>query len=119
MSVLEAVGAILRGRNHHVSTAASFAAAQQELRNHEYDLIVADLQVCENAGNGGMRSWLRRHKPSLSQRVILMRSSTPSRPQSDETQGAIQILQKPFKAGELLAVIESALNDASPVSVER
>jgi two-component system NtrC family sensor kinase len=119
LSVLEAVGAILRGRSHHVSTAASFAAAQQELRNHEYDLIVADLQVCENAGNGGMRSWLRRHKPSLSQRVILMRSSTPSRPQSDETQGAIQILQKPFKAGELLAVIESALNDASPVSVER
>jgi DNA-binding NtrC family response regulator len=113
------VSAILRGRNHQVRAVASLADAQQALKNLDYDLIVADLQVCENAGRSGLRSWLRIHMPNLSQRVILMRASTPVGPQSDETQGAIQILQKPFKAGELLAAIESALNDASPVSIER
>jgi PAS domain S-box-containing protein len=118
-SVLEAVSAILRGRNHQVRAVTTLADAQQAMQNVDYDLIVADLQVCENAGRGGLRAWLRIHKPSLSHRVILMRASTPSGPQSDETQGAIQIMQKPFKAGELLGVIEAALSEASPVAIER
>ena len=37
----------------------------------------------------------------------------------DAALGALQILQKPFKAGELLGVIEAALSDAGAVSIER
>jgi len=81
-------------------------------------MVVADLQSYEGGGDKGLRWWLRLHRPSLAQRVILMRASTPTASQSDAELGALQILQKPFKAGELLAVIESALSDAGAVSVQ-
>jgi DNA-binding NtrC family response regulator len=119
VSVLEAVSGILRARNHQVRPAANFADAQQALREQEYDVVVADLQIYECSGDQGFRSWLRAHRPSLAQRVILMRASTPLPSQSDAALGALQVLQKPFKAGELLAVIESALSEAGTVSVER
>jgi len=119
VSVLEAVSGILRARNHQVRPAASLADAQQALREQEYDVVVADLQIYERSGDQGFRSWLRAHRPSLAQRVILMRASTPLASQSDAALGALQVLQKPFKAGELLAVIESALSDAGAISVER
>jgi DNA-binding NtrC family response regulator len=119
VSVLEAVSGILRARNHQVRPAASLAEAQNALRDQEYDVVVADLQVYDAAGAKGLRSWLRLHRPSLAQRVVLMRATTPTPSQSDAALGALQILQKPFKAGELLAVIESALSDAGAVSIER
>ena len=119
VSVLEAVSGILRARNHQVRPAANFVEAQQALREQEYDVVVADLQAYEGAGDKGLRSWLRLHRPSLAQRVILMRASTPTSSQSDAALGVLQVLQKPFKAGELLSVIEAALSDAGAVSIER
>ena len=79
VSVLEAVSGILRARNHQVRPAASLADAQQALREQEYDMVVADLQSYEGAGDKGLRWWLRLHRPSLAQRVILMRASTAPR----------------------------------------
>jgi PAS domain S-box-containing protein len=119
VSVLEAVSGILRARNHQVRPASNLAEAQQALRDQEYDMVVADLQSYEGAGDKCLRWWLRLHRPSLAQRVVLMRASAPTASQSDAELGALQILQKPFKAGELLAVIESVLSDAGAVSVER
>jgi PAS domain S-box-containing protein len=119
VSVLEAVSGILRARNHQVRPAGSLTEAQQALREQEYDMVVADLQTYEGVGDKGLRWWLRLHRPSLAQRVILMRATTPLASQSDAALGALQILQKPFKAGELLAVIEAALSDSGAVSIER
>jgi two-component system NtrC family sensor kinase len=119
VSVLEAVSGILRARNHQVRPAADLADAQQALREQEYDVVVADLHIYEGTREQGLRSWLRSHRPSLGQRVVLMRATTPVPSQNDGALGAFQILQKPFKAGELLAVIEAALSDAGAVSIER
>jgi two-component system, NtrC family, sensor kinase len=119
VSVLEAVSSILRARSHQVRTAANLADAQKALREQEYDIVVADLHTYESTGDKGLRSWLRLHRPSLAQRVVLMRATTPLPSHSDAALGALQVLQKPFKAGELLSVIETALNDTSAVSVER
>jgi two-component system NtrC family sensor kinase len=119
LSVLEAVSGILRARNHQVRPAATLADAQKALREQEYDVVVADLHIYEGTGDKGLRPWLRLHRPSLAQRVVLMRATTPAPSQSDAALGALQILQKPFKAGELLAVIEAALNDAGVASIER
>jgi two-component system, NtrC family, sensor kinase len=118
-SVLEAVCGILRARNHQVRPAASLIEAQQALRDQEYDVVVADLHTYEGTRELGLRTWLRLHRPSLAQRVILMRATTPLPSHNDAALGALQILQKPFKAGELLAVIEGALSDAGAVSIER
>jgi two-component system NtrC family sensor kinase len=118
-SVLEAVGAILRGRNHSVRTATTLGDAQHMLQEEEFDLIVADMQVCRTAEEMGLHAWLSANRPALALRVILMRATTPSAPLSEEMRGALQVLQKPFKAGDLLAAVEAALNDVHPVPIER
>ena len=118
-SVLEAVGTTLRGRNHAVRAATALTEAQLILLEQEFDIVVADLQVCEAAGQIGLRAWLLANRPKLAARVILMRATAPSVPPGDETLGALQVLQKPFKAGELLAAIEAALSEVHTVSVER
>jgi two-component system, NtrC family, sensor kinase len=119
VSVLEAVSGILRVRSHQVRPVDTLADAQQALREQEYDVVVADLHTYEGTREGGLRSWLRLHRPSLAQRVILMRATTPLPSHSDAALGALHILQKPFKAGELLSVIEGALSDSGAVSIER
>ena len=119
VSVLEAVSGILRARNHQVRPAANLIEAQQLLREQEYDIVVADLHTYEGTRDQGLRAWLRLHRPSLAQRVIIMRATTPLPSHNDAALGALQILQKPFKAGELLAVIGAALSDAGAVSIER
>jgi PAS domain S-box-containing protein len=117
-SVLEAVGAILRGRHHTVRTAVALNDAKVALRNQEFDLVVADLQVC-GAGKMGLQAWLLANKPELASRVIVMRATAPSAPPSEETRSALQVLQKPFKAGDLLAAVEAALSRVDPVPIER
>jgi PAS domain S-box-containing protein len=116
-SVLEALGTILRGRNHTVRTAATLSDAQQILLAEEFDLVVADMQVCRQ-GETGLHNWLAANRPSLALRVILMRASTPSGAPSEEARNALNVLQKPFKAGDLLMAVAAALN-VQAVALER
>jgi PAS domain S-box-containing protein len=118
-SVLEAVGAILRGRGHAVRTATVLNDAHRALEEQEFDLIVADMQACGAAGRTGLHAWLAANRPELALRVILMQATTPSGAQSEETRRALQVLQKPFKAGDLLAAVEAALGDIHTVPIER
>jgi two-component system, NtrC family, sensor kinase len=118
-SVLEAVGAILRGRNHSVQTAAALTDAQRALEHEEFDLIVADTQTFGETAQTGLYPWLAANRPSLALRVILMRATAPSLTLREEMPGVLQVLQKPFKAGALLTAVESALGDVHTVSVER
>jgi len=118
-SVLEAVGAILRERNHTVQTASTLSEAKSVLEEREFDAVVADLQVMGNAGQAGLRAWLAANRPVLLQRLVLLRASTPPSPASEEWQAGLQILQKPFAAGELLAAVEAALSDIHATPIER
>src|SRR5712671_6448854 len=67
-SVLEAVQAILLGRNHIVRTAESLAAAQSLLEQQEFDAVVADLDMPATAGQETLAEWLEANKPALAQR---------------------------------------------------
>jgi DNA-binding NtrC family response regulator len=116
--VLEAVEAILGGRNHTVRTARTLRDAQLVLQKQEIDVVVADMQAC-GTGEMGLHAWLAANRPALTLRVILMRATPSSVPLSEEMQGALQVLQKPFKAGDLLAAVEAALGDVHTVPVER
>jgi two-component system, NtrC family, sensor kinase len=118
-SVLEAVCAILRGGGHTVRAASTLPDAQLALQEQEFDLIVADTQDCRGAEQVGLYAWLAANRPALAHRVILMRASAPTGLAADDTQNAVQILQKPFKAGDLLAAVEGILSDVHAVSVER
>ncbi len=120
-SVLEAVGTILRGRDHRVQTARDAREARALLEKHEFDLVVADLQISEGANGEGLTEWMAQHKPALAGRVIWMCAVAPSRRAGEK--GIVkgrQIFQKPFKAGELLAAVdEFLLSGVSATSIER
>jgi len=109
-SVLEAVGAILRGRDHRVRTARDIPEARALLEQEDFDLIVADLQISDGANGGGLGEWLAQHKPALSRRLIWMCAVTPSQDAGERIAGSTrQILQKPFKATDLLAAVDELL----------
>jgi two-component system NtrC family sensor kinase len=120
-SVLEAVGTILRGRDHRVQTARDGREARALLERQDFDLIVADLQVSDVANEDNLEGWLIQHKPSLKGRVIWMRAIAP--PGSAEEKSAVSgrhVLQKPFKANELLgAVDELLLSNVGAAPIER
>jgi PAS domain S-box-containing protein len=118
-SVLEAVCAILCGRGHTVRTATALGEAQLALKEQEFDLVVADTQDCRGSGQTGLHAWLTANRPGLVQRMILMGASAPTGLPTEEMRNALQILQKPFKAGDLLTAVEGALSDVNTAPVER
>ena len=118
-SVLEAVQAILLGRNHIVRTAESLAAAQSLLEQQEFDAVVADLDMPATAGQETLAEWLEANKPALAQRLIWMRASAASGTKSDATRNGSQVLQKPFKSADLLAAVETALGQVQPAPIQR
>jgi len=72
-SVLEAVGTILRSRDHQVNSAREPAwSAKSFLKKESFDLIVADLHVFRWGQNGGdFGEWLVQHMPALSNKINL------------------------------------------------
>jgi two-component system response regulator PilR (NtrC family) len=109
-SVLEAVGTILRGRDHRVQTARDIREARGLLEKEDFDLIVADLQISDGANGDGLGEWLARHKPALSHKLIWMCAVAPSEDAGEHIAGnGRQILQKPFKASDLLAAVDELL----------
>ncbi len=113
-SVLEAVGTILRGRDHQVKTARDIREAHALLQNEEFDLIVADLHVSDDANGGGLGEWLALHKPALSRKLIWMCAVAPSEDAGENMAvNGRQILQKPFKATDLLAAVDDLLLNSS------
>jgi len=115
-SVLEAVEAILREGNHAVRTAASLPEAQQLLEQEDFDAVVADIEVSGGAGTASFEEWLGANKPLLVKRLVWMSASASG---SCESQGGngLRHLQKPFKAADLLAAVETALDHipAAPI----
>ena len=117
-SVLEAVRAILLEREHAVETAKSAADAMALLERKEFDLIVADLELAGAGGRNILHDWISARKPGLTKRCVWMRGAAPLGKSPDEAPLlGNQVLQKPFKAAELLAAVDAALAgfQAAPV----
>ena len=120
-SVLEAVGTILRSRDHQVNSARDLHGAQILLERESFDLIVADLHVSDGANGGDFGEWLVHHKPALSNKLIWMCAVAPTEDTGEHIAGkGRHILQKPFKATDLLAAVdELLLNSAHAAAIHR
>ncbi|MHB8607875.1 MAG: PAS domain S-box protein [Candidatus Acidiferrales bacterium] len=119
-SVLEAVQAILREREHEVETAKTAADAMALLEKQEFDLVVADLDLSGTAGRNILHDWILARRPGLATRCVWMRAVTPlGRPPDEAPHNGNYILQKPFKAAELLAAVDGALGSIQISPVER
>jgi two-component system NtrC family sensor kinase len=118
-SVLEAVSTILRGRDHRVQTARDLSEARSLLEKQDFDVIVADLHVSDGPNGSGLGTWLAQQKPALSRRLIWMCAVAPSGGTDEKTvRSNCPILQKPFKASDLLAAVDELLLnrvDAAPI----
>jgi two-component system NtrC family sensor kinase len=109
-SVLEAVSAILRSRYHRVRTACDATEALALLEEQEFDIVVADLHAPGNSDGSKLRQWLEAKRPQLAQHMVLMRASAPTAGTGDnEALSGCPVLQKPFKAADLLTLIDGLL----------
>jgi DNA-binding NtrC family response regulator len=118
VSVLEAVEAILRDRNHEVRSAASLPEAQRLLGEHEFDAVVADAEVRASNGPENLQDWLTANNPELARRLVWMRASAmPSSPENHNGNGVF-FLQKPFEATDLVNAVEMALGRIQPTPIQ-
>jgi two-component system NtrC family sensor kinase len=118
-SVLEAVGAILREREHQVETAKTAADAMAILEKQEFDLVLADLDLSGTAARNILHDWILARRPGLSKRCIWMRGAAPlGCPPEQTTLSGNDILQKPFKSVELLDAVDGMLGSVQPAPVQ-
>ncbi|MGB7469991.1 MAG: PAS domain S-box protein [Candidatus Acidiferrum sp.] len=118
-SVLEAVRAILREREHEVEVAKSAAEGMERLEKQKFDLVVADLDLSGTAGRNILHDWIMARRPGLAKRCVWMRGTAPLGRPANEVQGNGNIiLQKPFKAAELLAAVDGALGSVQVTPVK-
>jgi len=118
LSVLEAVEAILRDGNHAVRTAANFPDAQRLLTEMEFDAIVADAEVRAVAGAEGLHDWLTANRPALATRLVWMSASANHTGAENGGTNGFVVLQKPFKAADLLSAVETALGHVQPAPIQ-
>jgi two-component system NtrC family sensor kinase len=120
-SVAEAVAAILRGRQHQVTLAKDGEAAKELAARDSFDLVLADVPSAQGPAGSGFPEWLRIHRHELSQKLIWMATILPvDGPGSGLGGNGGQILQKPFKAADLLLAVDAVLSDRVQIApVER
>jgi two-component system NtrC family sensor kinase len=111
-SVLEAVGTILRGRDHRVHAASSVAEARTLFGTRDFNVVVADVQVSIGPNGDGLLEWMAQHKPQLCKKLIWMCAVAPLSVADDRILGRGScILQKPFKSSDLLSAVDDLLLD--------
>jgi DNA-binding response OmpR family regulator len=90
------------------------------LEKQEFDLVLADLNLAGTAGRNILHDWIMARRPRLAKRCIWMRAVAPlGRPPEEMPQNGNYILQKPFKAAELLAAVDEVLGSIQPVPIQR
>lgn len=119
-SLLEAVKAILHEREHQVETAKTAADAMALMEKRAFDLVIADLDLSGTAGINILHDWILARRPGLAKRCVWMRGVAPlgRAPQEGPRNGS-HVLQKPFKAAELLAAVAEALGSVQTAPVQR
>jgi two-component system NtrC family sensor kinase len=119
-SVLEAVGAILREREHEVEIAKTAADAMAILEKQRFDLVLADLDLSGTGERNILHDWILARRPGLAKRCVWMRGVAPLGRIPDEMpRNGNYILQKPFKTAELLAAVDGVLGSVQPAPVQR
>ena len=118
VSVLEAVEAILRDGNHDVRAAASLPEAQRLLGEHEFDAVVADSEVRVSNGAENLQDWLAANNPELVRRLVWMSASAMPSAADYHADNGLLVLQKPFKATDLLNAVELVLGRVQPAPMQ-
>jgi two-component system response regulator AtoC len=102
------VSSILKGAGHTVTAVSDGAAAMNELRGQEYDLVLTDVWM---PNMNGLDLLAEMHKlPHPPRTVVLTSDTTPDTLLRALREQAYQFLTKPVQATELLELVDSALS---------
>jgi PAS domain S-box-containing protein len=114
VSVLEAMTAILSGHHHQVHAVRTLREACRALESQEFDAIVAEVSCASGTTEFTLSGWLKHNKPQLLQRLIFTCAVAPEGQLAAELlRNGCPLLQKPFKAGDLVLTLETLVSQAA------
>jgi DNA-binding NtrC family response regulator len=102
-----------------VETAKSAADAMALLEKQEFDVVVADLDLSGTAERNILQDWIAARRPALTKRCVWMRGVSGVGLQAGQTpSNGDYILQKPFKAAELLSAVDRVLGGVQVAPIQ-
>lgn len=109
--IVSVLKAMLSRDGHEVEVAQDGVEAQKLLLEKDYDVIVCDLKMPRLNGEQ-LYIWLREQRPSLASRFIVITGDFLSqKTQKTLQEWNVPVLHKPFRMGELRALIQSISSD--------
>lgn len=114
--VLDSVGTILRGDGYQVDVSPSSRKGLEMAIRNGYDIVLTDIRMPEIGGMRVLRD-VKRAKPSIPVMIMTGYATVQSAVQAMKL-GACDYMQKPFTPEELLARVDSAIENAASAEPE-
>jgi len=106
-SVSAFLKAALERRGYKVVEATSGAAGLEHLSTGTYAGVISDIRMPGEINGADIHKWVRRHRPDLGNRIILISGDTAN----SETQNLLAssptpCIEKPFRVQQLISTVE-------------
>lgn len=106
-SVSAFVRAALERRGYTVVQANSGAAGIERLMAGAYAGVISDIRMPGNINGADVHDWIRKNRPDLSSRIILISGDTAnSETQTLLASSPTPCLEKPFRVQKLISMVE-------------
>lgn len=107
-SVSAFVCAALERRGYHVVQAATGADGLEKLATGTYAGVISDIRMPGEINGADVHKWIRRHRPELGNRIILISGDTAnSDTQSLLSESSTPCIEKPFRVQQLISTVET------------
>jgi DNA-binding NtrC family response regulator len=106
-TILLTLSYALRSRDVEVITASRLEPAEEALKNHTFDLVIADIRMSGMLGEEGLEllTYIKRNWPGT--KVIIMTAHGTDEVRQDAYErGAVHYYQKPVDIRELMQKVE-------------
>jgi|SRR6185312_6052330 len=109
-AVMSFLRAALERNGYCIVGAASGAEGLKLLENGNYMGVISDMRTPGGVSGADVHSWIRAHRPELSQRILFITGDTVNQ----ETMSILQqtgapCIEKPFRVSQLIKSIETLL----------
>jgi len=109
-SVAAFLRAALERRGYEVISSPSAAEGLQLLGSQNFHGVISDFRTPGGINGADVQDWLRRHRPSLSTRIIFITGDTASRETAALlAQAGTPCVEKPFRVHQLMAAVEKTI----------
>jgi DNA-binding response OmpR family regulator len=111
-SVSAFVRAALERRGYRVVQAATGAEGLHELSTGTYAGVISDIRMPGDINGADVHKWIRRNRPELGERIILISGDTAnSETQSLLSGSTTPCIEKPFRVQQLISAVEKTFGE--------